>query len=205
MTREVLENIKKTACNRRPRGRGRGRETESTARERGLTDIALCCTLFDGMMRINEALDLCRSDIRYDPDGRSGTAVIRGSKTDQEGRGAVQWLSVDTMAALEAIRPPDAQPEDKIFTMSDVDGGAAHREGRICGGAESQAHRTLRSCRDDAGTRQGRYPHGSNTEGWKVVERPDGRTLQPQYRPRQRAGWRSTTGVIRKRKSLRRP
>ena len=77
MTREVLENIKKTACNRRPRGRGKGRETESTARERGLTDIALCCTLFDGMMRINEALDLCRSDIRYDPDGRSGTAVIR--------------------------------------------------------------------------------------------------------------------------------
>ena len=119
MTWEVLENIKKTACNRRPRGRGKGRETESTARERGLTDIALCCTLFDGMMRINEALDLCRSDIKYNPDGKSGTAVIRSSKTDQEGRGAVQWLSVDTMAALEAIRPPDAQPEDKIFTMSD--------------------------------------------------------------------------------------
>ena len=120
MTREVLENIKKTACNRRPRGRGKGRETESTARERGLTDIALCRTLFCGMMRINEALDLCRSDIQYNPDGRSGTAVIRSSKTDQEGRGAVQWLSVDTMAALEAIRPPDAQPEDKIFRMSDV-------------------------------------------------------------------------------------
>ena len=120
MTWEVLENIKKTACNRRPRGRGKGRETESTARERGLPDIALSCTLFDGMMRINEALDLCRSNIRYDPDGKSGTAVIRSSKTDQEGRGAVQWLSVDTMAALEAIRPPDAQPEDKIFRMSDV-------------------------------------------------------------------------------------
>ena len=119
MTWEVLENIKKTACNRRPRGRGKGRETESTARERGLTDIALCCTLFDGMMRINEALDLCRSDIQYNPDGKSGTAVIRSSKTDQEGRGAVQWLSADTMAALEAIRPLDAQPEDKIFTMSD--------------------------------------------------------------------------------------
>ena len=118
MTREVLENIKKTACNRRPRGMGR--ETESTARERGLMDIALCCTLFDSMMRINEALDLCRSDIQYNPDGRSGTAVIRSSKTDQEGRGAVQWLSADTMAALEAIRPPDAQPEDKIFRMSDV-------------------------------------------------------------------------------------
>ena len=122
MTREVLENIKKTACNRRPRGRGKGkgRETESTARERGLTDIALCCTLFCGMMRINEALDLCRSDIRYNRDGESGTALIRSSKTDQEGRGAVQWLSADTMAALEAIRPPDAQPEDKIFRMSDV-------------------------------------------------------------------------------------
>ena len=118
MTWEVLENIKKTACNRRPRGRGKGRETESTARERGLTDIALCCTLFDGMMRISEALALCWSDIRYYPDGRSSTAVIRSSKTDQEGRGAVQWLSAGAMAALEAIRPPDAQPEDKIFTMS---------------------------------------------------------------------------------------
>ena len=118
MTWEVLEDIKKTACNRR--SRGRGRETESTARERGLTDIALCWTLFDGMMRISEALALCWSDIQYNPDGRSGTAVIRSSKTDQEGRGAVQWLSAGAMTALEAIRPPDAQPEDKIFTMSDT-------------------------------------------------------------------------------------
>ena len=120
MTREVLENIKKTACNRRPRGRGKGRETESTARERGLTDIALCWILFDAMMRINEALDQCWSDIRYNQDGRSGTALIRVSKTDQEGKGAIQWLSPGTMAALEAIRPPDAQPEDKIFRMSDT-------------------------------------------------------------------------------------
>ena len=180
MTWEVLENIKKTACNRRPRGRGR--ETESTARERGLTDIALCRTLFCGMMRINEALDLCRSDIRYDPDGRSGTAVIRSSKTDQEGRGAVQWLSVDTMAALEAIRPPDAQPEDKIFRMSDVTAERRIGNAGFAAGLKVKLTGHSRACRNDAGTRQGRYPHGSHTKGRKVVERSDGRTLQPQYR-----------------------
>ena len=118
MTREILERIKKTACNRRPRGRGRGREKESTARKRGLTDIALCCTLFDGMLRISEALNLCWGDIQYNWDGMSGIANIRISKTDQEGKGAIQWLSADTMAALEAIRPPDAQPEGKIFKMT---------------------------------------------------------------------------------------
>ena len=119
LTRQGLARIEKTACLPRPRGRGKGMETESTALKRGLTDIALLRTQHDGMMRISETLDLLWGDIQYNPDGSgSGTATIRSSKTDQEGIGADQWLSTGTMAALEATRPSEYQPEDRIFKMT---------------------------------------------------------------------------------------
>ena len=114
-----LDRIIRTACIPRPRGRGQGKETEETARKRGFEDIALLHTQFDGMLRIGELRDLCWGDIKYNPDRMSGTATIRHSKTDQEGEGAVVWLSPGAMSALEAIRPISEQPDDRIFRMSD--------------------------------------------------------------------------------------
>ena len=119
LSRNALARIIETACNPRPRGRG-GMETELTALKRGQADIALLHVQFDGMLRISEALDLCWGNIQYNPDGKSGTAAIGYSKTDPEGAGAVQWMSPGAMAALEAIRPSNWRPEDKIFEMSDA-------------------------------------------------------------------------------------
>ena len=139
LTRQGLARIEKTACLPRPRGRGKGKgmETESTALKRGLTDIALLRTQSDGMMRISEALDLLWGDIQYNPDRNgSGTATIRSSKTDQEGIGADQWLSPGTMAALEAIRPSEYQPDDRIFKMTPPTAGRRIRQAGIAAGLE---------------------------------------------------------------------
>ena len=48
---------------------------------RGLTDIAICSTMRDALMRRGEAADLRWSDIETREDG-SGRLTIRHSKTD---------------------------------------------------------------------------------------------------------------------------
>ena len=113
LTREGLARIIATARNRRKAGRGK--ENKERARIRGNRDIALAHVQFDGMLRPDELVELHWGDIEYNPDGKSGVAFIRHSKTDQEGEGAVQWLSPGAMAALEAIRPDNAAPSDEIF------------------------------------------------------------------------------------------
>ena len=113
LTRDKLAKIIKTA--RLPRPRGRGLEREEKALERGNMDIALVHVQFDGMLRIDELVELQWGDVEYNPDGKSGVAYIRHSKTDQEGKGAVQWLSPGAMSALAAIRPKDARASDEIF------------------------------------------------------------------------------------------
>ena len=120
LSRDGLKKIIRTACIPRPRGRGQGKETEQTARKRGREDIAMLHVQFDGMLRIGELRDLCWGDIEYNPDRSSGTATIQHSKTDQEGEGAVVWLSPGAMSALEAIRPVSDQPDDRVFRMTVV-------------------------------------------------------------------------------------
>ena len=113
LTREKLARIIATAHIRRPRGRGKEREDHALAR--GNMEIALVHVQFDGMLRLDELVELRWGDIEYNPDGESGIAYIRHSKTDQEGKGAVQWLSPGAMAALAATRPKDARASDEIF------------------------------------------------------------------------------------------
>ena len=113
LTRDKLARIIATARLRRPRGRGI--EREENALERGNMDIALVHVQFDGMLRLEELVELRWGDIEYNPDGESGVAYIRHSKTDQEGKGAVQWMSPGAMSALAAIRPRDARASDEIF------------------------------------------------------------------------------------------
>ena len=115
LTSEGVEAILGTAYIRRPMGRGI--ETESTARRRGNEDTAMILTLFDGMLRISELVELEYRDIDHNPDGVSGTACIRASKTDQIGRGAFVWLSPRAMAAISRHRPANATPADRIFPM----------------------------------------------------------------------------------------
>ena len=101
LTDEALVAIRSTACSPRP-GRGGRPEGRETARCRGNLDIALISLMRDAMLRVSEAAVLTWSDIVSEADG-TGRLLIRRSKTDSEGEGAVGFLSVPTMEALRLI------------------------------------------------------------------------------------------------------
>ncbi|MBY0335742.1 MAG: tyrosine-type recombinase/integrase [Acetobacteraceae bacterium] len=62
-------------------------------------DVALLLVMRDLLARRSEAVALDVADIAANPDG-SATALLRRSKTDQEGSGATLWLSPRTVAHL---------------------------------------------------------------------------------------------------------
>ncbi|WP_419554204.1 tyrosine-type recombinase/integrase [Candidatus Poriferisodalis sp.] len=102
LTAEALDEIMATA--RRPRvGRGGRRESAHAADRRGRLDIALVSLMRDAMLRVSEAAALTWGDIETELDG-SGRLLIRRSKADPTGEGAVAFVSAQTMTALESIR-----------------------------------------------------------------------------------------------------
>ena len=101
LTAEALTAIRSTACNPR-RGRGGRFESWETARCRGNLDIALISLMRDAMLRVSEAAVLTWGDIVTEFDG-TGRLLIRRSKTDSVGHGAVAFLSASTMEALGLI------------------------------------------------------------------------------------------------------
>ena len=101
LTSEALTAIRSTAYSPRP-GRGGRLEGRKTARCRGNLDIALISLMRDAMLRVSEAAVLTWSDIVSETDG-TGRLLIRRSKTDAEGDGAVGFLSAQTMEALRLI------------------------------------------------------------------------------------------------------
>ena len=107
LTEEALSAIEATACEPRL-GRGGRYESQETAQSRGHLDIALISLMRDAMLRVSEAAVLTWRDIEYEADG-TGRLLIRRSKTDAEGQGAVAFLSAQTMAALALIRDEAAQ------------------------------------------------------------------------------------------------
>lgn len=102
LTAEGLDAIRASAC--RPRiGRGGRPESAQTAKRRGAQDIAMAALMRDAMLRVSEAAALAWSDIDSAPDG-TGRLLIRRSKTDPDGQGAVMFVSGQTMADLNAMR-----------------------------------------------------------------------------------------------------
>ena len=114
LTAEALDAIQSTACNPQ-RGRGGRIESRDTARCRGNLDIALISLMRDGMLRVSEAAVLTWKDIVTEADG-TGRLLIRRSKTDSEGEGAVAFLSTPTMAALSSICPARVAT-DSVFGL----------------------------------------------------------------------------------------
>ena len=95
ITEQELQAIRATAC--RPRIWRRGRtESADTAERRGRLDIAIIGVMRDALLRVSEAAALLWEDIEEEEDG-TGRLLIRRSKTDAEGEGAVAFLSVPTM------------------------------------------------------------------------------------------------------------
>lgn len=117
LTAAALEAIRATACLPR-RGRAGRLERAATAQARGLVDIALCSVMRDALLRRSEAAALKWGDVAAQADG-SGRLIVRRSKTDQEAAGSTQYIGRQAMADLEAIRPADARPGDRVFGLSD--------------------------------------------------------------------------------------
>ena len=114
LTAEALEKIRSVAYERR-KGRGGRQETVGEAKRRGGVDMAILSLMRDAMLRVSEAAALRWRDLKSLPDG-TGRVFIRRSKTDQEGVGAVGFVSVPTMALLRAVRN-GANSEDRIFGL----------------------------------------------------------------------------------------
>jgi integrase len=115
LTADALDAIEATACRRRHGKNGR-RESAHTAARRGSVDIALVRLMRDALLRVSECAALTWSDIDTVPDG-SGRLLIRRSKTDPDGEGAVLFVSPQTMTALASIRN-GAPAELRVFGLS---------------------------------------------------------------------------------------
>ena len=102
LTVEVLAEIRATACKPR-RGRGGILESRRAAKSRGKADITMISLMRDAMLRVSEAAAVKWEDIEVQPDG-TGRLMIRRSKTDPEGEGAIAFISCLTMKSLNAIR-----------------------------------------------------------------------------------------------------
>ena len=114
LTAEGLAVIRSTACDPRP-GRGGRFESAQTAESRGRLDVAVISLMRDALLRVSEAAALTWKDIEAQTDG-TGRLVIRRSKTDPEGSGAVGFVSAPTMEALGPIRN-GALTDDSVFGL----------------------------------------------------------------------------------------
>ena len=130
LTDGALAAIRATACLPR-RGRGGALEIPANAEERGKVDIGLCALASDAGLRRAELAELAWGDIEAWEDG-SGRLTVRRSKTDQEGEGAVVYLSPQTMRDLEAIRPGGADGTEPVFAL-----GPAQLSRRIAAAARA--------------------------------------------------------------------
>ena len=115
LTAEALAKICETACNPR-RGRGGNIECSKTATLRGRLDIAMISLMRDALLRVSEAAALMWGDITALNNG-TGRLLIRRSKTDLAGKGAVAFVSFQTMEALELLRVGVTE-SDSVFGLS---------------------------------------------------------------------------------------
>ncbi len=99
----------------RPGGR---LETRSQAQQRATVDVAMISLAHDALLRCSELLALRWADIDLSESGSYGTVLIRRSKTDQTGQGAVVPISEFSYAALVRLKPAGAQPCDPVFDIS---------------------------------------------------------------------------------------
>ncbi|MBL7590186.1 integrase, partial [Escherichia coli] len=66
-----------------------------------LRNAALIAVAYDTLLRRSELVSLYIGDLQRGADG-SGTVLVRRSKADQEGEGAIKYLAPDTMTRVEA-------------------------------------------------------------------------------------------------------
>ena len=84
--------------------RGGRVENEDEAQFRALVDVALIGLMRDAMLRRSEAAALTWADFTLEPIDGTSRIVIRRSKTDQTGAGAVRFVSETITEALVALK-----------------------------------------------------------------------------------------------------
>lgn len=85
----------------------------------GLRDAALCSMAYDGGLRVSELVAATVADLRLMTDG-SGRLTIPRSKTDQEGAGAIVWLSAETMDRLSAWLTASGIADGPVFRRINI-------------------------------------------------------------------------------------
>ena len=115
MSPENLAAILATA--KQPRRRGRGMESREQANKRGTVDAALAAVLFQGGLRRSEVAALKWGDVELCETGIM--LHVRKSKTNQEGADKdVRFMKSEAADAVLMLRPEDANPELRIFSLS---------------------------------------------------------------------------------------
>lgn len=91
-----------------------------------LRDAALIAVAYDTLLRRSELVSLRIEDLQRAADG-SATILVRRTKTDQDGEGAVKYLAPDTLRHLEAwlagawlLKGPVFRPVDKLGRAGDT-------------------------------------------------------------------------------------
>ncbi len=89
-------------------------------------DAALIAVAYDTLLRRSELVSLRIEDLQRGPDG-SATILVRRTKTDQDGEGAVKYLAPDTLRHLDAwlagagfLSGPVFRPVDKLGRAGDA-------------------------------------------------------------------------------------
>ena len=93
---------------------------------RDLRDIALLRLARDTLARRSELVAMDLSDLENSVDG-SATIIIRRSKTDQDGQGAIQYLSPPTLAAIKAYLAAVCISDGAMFRSIRKNGAAGGR------------------------------------------------------------------------------
>ena len=100
----------------KPRMYGTRQEAREVARVRAKTNKALFLTMYCGLLRSQEAVNIQWRDITTLDDG-GGSLHVRKSKTSGKRRTQSRYLTPECMEALDAIRPKGGyDPEDFVFT-----------------------------------------------------------------------------------------
>ena len=117
LTRDICFRISRWAKD--PRPRGCGKETPAYAERRGRVDIALTYAMSEGGLSALEASMLTWGDVRHWHDG-SGRITVPRSLSDGWSQAAIVAVTDETMDALEAMRPPDAGSDVRVFGICEA-------------------------------------------------------------------------------------
>ena len=154
-TQRVLAGIRRAG---RERGRGQAQgitwreadhmaETAAGRRKKpaGIRDAAIIATASDALLRVGELSALRADDCTAREDG-SGRLVIRFSKTDQEGFGAILYLGASTVARLRAWIDRAAIVDGPLFRQ------VGERGNVLADGISAHSMRAIiQRCAKDAG------------------------------------------------------